>query len=355
MKKRIFHILTTIEKGGAENFVVPLINSASSQHDISCFYLKGNGYYRNSLHANGCKVIKLEYSFLNKILTFRKYINKYKPDIIVCHLQPAEFVTFFSTLFNNVKLISVRHNNKKYINNFFTLFIDNLLLFKCSKIITISNYIKKNLASRLFYKKKIYRIYYGTSFKKKNKYSFNKKSLILGNISRFVQFKRIDLLISAINILKKKKIFIKLLILGKGKKKPHYAQMVKTYKLQKNIKFLGFKNNTYKFFNTIDAYITSSEAEGLGLAVIEAMSFAKPVLSNRLGAHRELNKNFRTGLIFKNYPDDIARKILIFIQHSAYQKKKYGINSINTVKKKYNLKLQIRKFNKIMYKNEEKN
>ena len=76
-KKIIFHVITTINIGGAENFFVELIKSQVKKHKIYCFYFKGDKHYKNYLIKLGCRVICLNSSFLyfKQIFKLRSYFK----------------------------------------------------------------------------------------------------------------------------------------------------------------------------------------------------------------------------------------------------------------------------------------
>lgn len=350
-EKVIFHIITTINIGGAENFFIELVKSQIKKYKVYCFYFKGDGHYKRYLNKLGCKVVYLNSGFLyiSQILKLRAYFIKHKPWLVINHLQPSEITTFFAGLFLKLSLCSVRHNNKIYINKFFTSIIDSIILFKVNKIIAISNYINQNLSSRLFYKKEIRTIHYGIL--KKNYRFFPKKkyfNLVLGNISRLVKFKRVDLLIEAMKIVNKKNKKIKLFILGDGKLKKYYKIKIKEYNLNKNIFLFGFKKKNWFFFKKINSYITSSESEGFGLALLEAMSYGKLILCNRLGAHPELIPNSKTGIIFDNNYRDIAKKILLLDSYNIKQCNYYSRQSKIRSQKIFKLQNQLNKYNKFL-------
>jgi len=350
-KKVIFHIITTINIGGAENFFVELVKSQAKRHKVYCFYLKGDKHYKHYLTKLGCTVICLNSGFfyLSQIIKLRLYLKKYNPSLIISHLQPSDFITFFAGLFLKSSFVSIRHNNKIYLNKFLTLIIDNLILINVDKIITISNYINRNLKMRLFYKKKMKTIHYGISKKNNKRITKNyQPHLILGNISRLVKFKRVDLLIRAMNIVNKKNKKIKLIILGEGKLKEFYKNKIDEYNLSKNVFLCGFKKKNFSFFNKINSYITSSESEGFGLALLEAMSYGKPILCNRLGAHSELIPDIKTGVIFKNNYKDIANKILLFNSYNKRKKNFYSKQSRISSQKNFNLKNQLNEYNKFL-------
>ena len=56
----------------------------------------------------------------------------------------------------------------------------------------------------------------------------------------------------------------------------------KKFKNRKNIKYLGYIKNRKKFFDSIDIFIFPSFSEGLGLVLLEAMSFSKICLTRDL-------------------------------------------------------------------------
>ena len=102
------------------------------------------------------------------------------------------------------------------------------------------------------------------------------------------------------------------------------------------------------FFKKINSYITSSEAEGFGLALLEAMSYGKLILCNRLGAHPELIPNSKIGIIFNNNYIDIANKILLLNSFNKKKQNFYSKQSRVNSRKYFKLKNQLKKYNKYL-------
>jgi len=118
--------------------------------------------------------------------------------------------------------------------------------------------------------------------------------------------KGVDLLIKAAKRLPK----INLKIIGSGSQE---AVLKKLAQNNTNIKFLGWQDKQDLAQQVADAefvIMPSRAYETFGLAVLEAFSFAKPVIAANLGALPELVKDRETGLLFDaGGIDDLSDKI----------------------------------------------
>lgn len=80
---------------------------------------------------------------------------------------------------------------------------------------------------------------------------------------------------------------IQILIAGDGEQ---YNELVKANQekpYKDNIQFLGFQE-TYTFFDMVDALIFPSLGEGLPYSVLEAMSYKIPVIASKVSGHTDL-------------------------------------------------------------------
>ena len=68
---RILHVITTINRGGAENHVVDLaVAQADRGADVAIAYLKGDGYWAKRLSAAGVRVEPLGLKRYGAIVPF---------------------------------------------------------------------------------------------------------------------------------------------------------------------------------------------------------------------------------------------------------------------------------------------
>ena len=75
------------------------------------------------------------------------------------------------------------------------------------------------------------------------------------------------------------------------------AQAVKLH-LSDMVSFLGFVEDTTLLYKNADIFIMPSHQEALGVAVLEAMSYALPVIASRVGGLIESIEDGQTGLLF---------------------------------------------------------
>ncbi|HAL08892.1 MAG TPA: glycosyl transferase family 1 [Staphylococcus sp.] len=133
---------------------------------------------------------------------------------------------------------------------------DILNEFKVKNIYTISNFI--------------------TIKEEPQSYQSNK---VVGHISRMVPTKRLDLLIEVAEQVVKQDKEIKFEIYGEGPQKNKIKQMIDDKNLNDNVQLLGYTNNPQKCLEDFKLVLSTSQYEGQGLSMIEAMLSKKPVIA----------------------------------------------------------------------------
>ena len=84
---------------------------------------------------------------------------------------------------------------------------------------------------------------------------------------------------------------------GDGSQKERLERLAQTLGLQEEIDFLGFVTDVPAFLSSIDVFVLPSLFEGLGVAVLEAMAAARPVVATDAGGLSELVADQHTGLL----------------------------------------------------------
>ena len=99
-------------------------------------------------------------------------------------------------------------------------------------------------------------------------------------------------------------------ILGLGEEKEKYEKIIDDNGLTDTFKFLGFRDNPYKYVKNADLYVCSSRREGFSTAVTEALVLGKPVVStNCSGAYEMLGENNEYGIVTENNEDALYEGI----------------------------------------------
>ena len=106
-------------------------------------------------------------------------------------------------------------------------------------------------------------------------------------------------LIKAFKILRDKKIYKKLYIIGDGPSKEEIQSMIEKYDLKEQIKLIGRFKNPYVWLKYCDFFVHSSKYEGFGLVLVEAAILNKLVVSSNCPVGpTEILEQGKSGVLF---------------------------------------------------------
>ena len=88
-----------------------------------------------------------------------------------------------------------------------------------------------------------------------------------------------EMLIKAFYILCKTENNLQLIFLGEGEDKNKFIELTKKLEIAEKVLFLGFKTNPYKYIVNSDLLILSSNTEGFGNVLVEALALGVNVVS----------------------------------------------------------------------------
>jgi glycosyltransferase involved in cell wall biosynthesis len=94
------------------------------------------------------------------------------------------------------------------------------------------------------------------------------------------------------------------------------AALIKDAGLCKQFVFAGFEEDMSRFYSAIDVFALSSHSEGFPLVLIEAMSYAKPVVATDVGGVSEAIVHNQSGLLVPHAsPDKLAESLLRLLRN----------------------------------------
>ena len=325
--------------GGAEVFIVQLSN-----------YLLEKNYKVKILTVSGIKDLphnidkRIELKSLEKnttreaIFELLSFFRKNDFDIFVANVWPLTFLASLANLFSlRKKSILIEHGvlSKNFENeSSFFKFLHNLsiLVFHnlSSKVIAVSNAIKKDLIKKGVSQKKITTIY--NSFRKLP--TTNESGLSFADWTDFSGLKLISIanlkpeknlfsLLRAQEILQNKfNVKTKLLVIGDGPQKDELKAAALKMKISENVIFSGFVYNPYPYLNRADILVLSSENEGFGISIIEGLSLGKTIVSTNCEGPSEIINERGLGFLCRKNDDlDLAKTILLASKSSPDKNK----------------------------------
>jgi L-malate glycosyltransferase len=140
---------------------------------------------------------------------------------------------------------------------------------------------------------------------------------IIVHASNFRKVKRVD---DVVRVFMKiiETMPARLLLLGDGPERPYVESICRDCVVSENIKFLGKQEQMEDILPIADLFLLTSEYESFGLAALEAMAAAVPVITTNAGGLPEININGYCGYMSNvGDVDDMAKNALEILKDDA--------------------------------------
>jgi glycosyltransferase involved in cell wall biosynthesis len=215
---------------------------------------------------------------------------------------------------------------------------------QCDSFIVLSEHMRNNLIINKYDKNKIIKIY--PVIKDKGSVISKTKSGELLFVGQIIRGKGLDLLLQALTMVRGN---FKLNIVGKGNDESYIKKLVKEYKLESKVNFVGFTLDIASWYNSASMVIVPSRwQEPFGLIGGEAFSYKKPVIGFDVGGILEWLKNEVNGfLIKKNDTNELASKIDYLLENPKIAEK-MGVAGNEMLKTMFNEAEYLRNILKLM-------
>lgn len=311
-RKKILHLITGLEIGGAEMMLLKTLPYLQDDFDNRVCCLIGHGPIGKRLEEVGVPVYYLELKNtldFGIIWRFRKVIRDFQPDILVTYLIHADlFGRIFGRLFGIKKVmcsVRVKLVQIKYLP---LLFLDGLT----SLLVTHYHFNSKTVADmyrRFFFlpERKItvipngleiekYQILIDTR-KKRQDLCLPEDSILIGCVGRLEKQKGQKYLIEAFSELVQQHPSAILLIVGDGAERKFLETLAKKLEVNNVVKFLGKRNDVPEILKLLDIFVLPSLYEGMSNALMEAMASGLPIITTNILENRELIRDSRVGIL----------------------------------------------------------
>ncbi|WP_455283875.1 glycosyltransferase family 4 protein, partial [[Eubacterium] cellulosolvens] len=138
--------------------------------------------------------------------------------------------------------------------------------------------------------------------------------LFVGALTRWHRYKRLDILMKAIALLKKEGGETKLMVVGGGELTPEYRHLAERLGIQDRVVFAGDvpDSDLPKFYASSDMLVLPSKdrSEGFGLVILEANATGKPAIGTNVGGIPSAIRDGYNGLLVPpNHPEALAKTI----------------------------------------------
>lgn len=301
-EKNIIVIIPYLSSGGAERAAISLANKLDKDYNVKIVVYDAsmNQYdYNQNIKLIDMKIkesknkIKKIINFINKIKKLKKIKRKYNIEYSISFLRQPNLLNVLTKQKNEKTIISIRNRMEKDDNTFWKRFITKFSSNKADTVVALSKMVQKEQIELYGIDKNKVKVIYNdcnlnriNSMKNETINDKNCKEIIenssgkiVMNIGRLTYQKGQWHLIRAFKEVVNKIPDAKLLILGQGELEKDLKELIKIQGLQDNVFLLGFHRNPYKFLSKSNIFVFSSQFEGLGNILLEAMACGKPIIS----------------------------------------------------------------------------
>lgn len=347
---KIVLTITTIAGGGAERAVCEWANWISQAgHETSILIA---GHVKNEYRvSNRVKVYALsddysdyqKLSYMGKLKSRRDFFKKHKPDYIVSFLPHVQIMTYLSTVGLHLKRVETVRNSpwNEEVNGNKIMRILWKHCFKTSYMNVMQTEDQTPYFSKAIQKKTIIvrnpisDLFVNTS---RDKYSDEVTTFVAAG--RINKQKNYGLMIeSFVSAAKKfeevhhREIHLQIYGAEDGGSMKQYEDQIQNLKAEKYISFMGRSNNLPEVYLSSDAYLMSSDFEGMPNALAEAMATGLVCISTdcKTGP-RDMIQNGENGfLVPVRDAQAMADAVYRVAELSSKERSMLGTNARNSI------------------------
>lgn len=273
-------------------------------------------------------------NFIKQVIALRK-LRKSQRTIFHAHLPRSEILCAIAL--RSKSFLVTRHNSEKFFPSApkaISALLSRFVLRKAFACIAISKSVSQFLTdSREITKSTVlFVIHYGLADIQVEPRILKKDSdsqVRIGTIGRLTPQKNLPLLLRSFSIAQKKSpIKLTLTIIGTGPEERQLKELSSFLDLESSVFWKGQIVDVNSFYRSQDIFILTSDYEGFGLVLLEAMAKGLPIIARGVSSIPEVLGEGHPGLVYSDNPERISEKIIEFSSsHSKgnqcldYQKK----------------------------------
>lgn len=259
-------------------------------------------------------------------------VRRERPDLVHTHLVHADV---YGALVPGVPLVSTKHNPDPFRAGPWR-FVERALARRAARIIAISNAVRRFSVEEVgLPAEKVEVIHYGLDalpepWGANPPLPIPERAPLLLCVARLAPQKGVDTAIRALRSIPD----AVLLVLGEGPERGRLQELARELGVDDRVLMPGRVGDVAALYNRCDVVVHPARWEGFGLAMLEGMLAAKPVVAARAGSAPELVADGMTGLLFP--PDDattLARDISIVLTNPSM----YGTLGLNRARSDFSV------------------
>lgn len=310
---RVFHLVKGLGRGGAETLLVRTAPTplASPRRNAYGYFLPWKDALVTEIESQGCQVkcfpAKNSLEMFLRLPEILRFLARWRPDIIHCHLPLAGVVGRLAGRLLGVPVVYSEHNlQERY--HWATRRANHLTWTLQKQVIAVSQEVEESIASTMPAATPVQTVLNGVDCQvfhrdlsvrrdKRQELGLSDSDFVIGTVAVFRKQKRLDLWLEAASRVAATFENASFLIVGDGPERPLVEEAIARHGLSGRVILPGLESCVLPYYCAMDAFFMSSDFEGLPVALLEAMACELPVVSTTAGGIGEVIQNPEQGLL----------------------------------------------------------
>jgi len=226
-----------------------------------------------------------------------------------------------------------------------------------TKLVAISKQIGKDAVSEGVNPEKILVIPNGVEpldfdpsvrVKKRNELKIKPDQFVVLSVGRLSYEKGHDVLIGAVPTVVQEYPQTVFIFSGDGPQRSALENQVDTLDIRQNVFFLGVRTDVRELITAAELFVFPSRSEGLGQALLEAMSVGITVVASNVGGIPEVIENGKSGVLVTPEKSHAFAQAIIEMLGNEQQRKIFSSAARETVREKYPIQKMFDSYLKIL-------
>ncbi len=350
---KIAHVVDYFEIGGSQVLVSQLCRLQREQgHDPCVYVVIGLGLLGEQMRAEGFAVRSDVARHLSDgVRNFLRIFKMSQPDVVHLHDPlPTIYAAMAARMAGVPSIVSTRHSlvapPRKVVEELKYAFAARC----CDWVVGICDATADNLRSmRSAPLRKIVCVYNGAApiQRAANEDWPQKSGFTLLYAGRLETVKNLPLLLNAFRAALASKSDLRLWMVGDGSERERLESLAADLGIAGQVKFWGQQLDVAPFFSAADAFVMSSNSEGLPISLLEAFSLGLPVIVTDVGGMAEAVRLAKAGLTVPVAdPAEMAAAILRMAANTA-EREHFSANAQSAFHAQFTLQAMVDAYMKL--------
>lgn len=322
--------IATLGAGGAERVLSVLSPHLADNFDMVLFVLweGGEPFYPIDKRVDIISLpeISKKQGRNHQITTFRKVIRRERPDLVLSFLTPYNMLVLLSTIGLKQKVVVAERTDPKRLlaGGKIGLRLRDWLYRRADGILTQTDYAKSCYDEKFAGKTKVIYNPVTMSTEQVGMALRTPKEHVFVTAGRLEPVKDQTTMIEAFATFQQSHPDYRLVIYGEGPLRESLQMLIEEKRLQNNVTLAGRTNDLWNKIASAEAFLLTSEYEGMSNALIEAMCLGLPVISTKVAGATDLVKDGENGFLIEVHDRDSLAERMNFLADDAELRERMG-------------------------------